>query len=257
MKRILLTILLGLIALPAIGQETRRAYFVLDYDLDSASYIFCAMTGTNGSPFGSPIPGSSTLVTSGSSTTVTEGVTDALPFALLSVGDVLFIGNGPDTPVIRRITAKASGASVTVDTAVDLGTAGRQFGWKKTSCGTAASDGWIDVSSFLFKKVTVHLRQMDATSIDIKWEGRDLTYDTQPEYVYPGSNTATGTCPGGTSSSGACNYTAASEATNNSVEVDIPFDQLRVGMKINTDDGADTTTHTEIISAWVTVWGQK
>jgi hypothetical protein len=254
------TLALLLLLAPSVqAQEVRKAYFTYKYDLDSTSFIYCVATGKNGSPWDSPRDGSAFITTSGSSTTVTELVTDSLPFALLSVGDIIELQNDDDgnTPAIRVITAKASGASITVNTAIDISTAGKPFRWRKVSCGTTATSGWIDVGGFLYKKITVHLNQMNATSIDIRWEGRDLSLDTNPEYIYPGSNTATGTCPGGTSSSGACNYTAAGIATRTAVEVDVPYDSVRVGMKVNTDDGGDTGANAEEISGYVTVWGAK
>lgn len=254
MKRLVLGLML--MAAPSWAQATKQAMFSKAYDLDSASYIFCNVTGQLGDPWGPPIPGLSPIATSGPSTTVVEVTASSLPFANLGVGDIIFTTDSTGAAAIRAITAKASGASITVDSAINLGTS-TPFSWKKLTCGTTAESGWISVQGWLYKKVSVHLNQMDATSIDIKWECRDRTIDTQPEYVYPGSSTASGVCPGGTSASGACNYTAASIATRTSVEVDVPYDQCRVGMKINTDDGLDTTTHAESITAWVTVWSAK
>lgn len=248
-----------LVLWPAVAwsqvQSVNKARSVSKYDLDSTDFIACVYTGQDGNPWAAPRPGSGTtgtsganIKTSGSSTTVTEVTSGALPFGLLAVGDQIFVNGN-----IRYITAKASGASITVDSAINIenGGNGYPFTWNKRSCGTGASDGWISVSGLSRYFLSFHLNQMNATSIEAKWECRNSTDDTNPVNVYPGTLTS-GVCPGGTVASNACSYTAAGQNTRTDVLVEnMPYESCRISMKISTDDGVDTGANAESITAFV------
>jgi len=263
------TALLLLLVAPTGAQEAaqRTAFYVGSYDVDSSTLISCVAADRLGDPWKS-IQGSSNIKTSGSSTTVTEATSGSLPFADLSVGDLLFINDTPGRPhSVRRVAAKASGASITIDNpdfgetaAIDIENSGngRSFSWQKVTCGTAATDGWIYVKPYMFKSLSIYLEQMNATSIDFKWECRHRTpvgYGPAVN-VYPGTLTAD-VCPGGTVSSGKCRYTAASQDTLTDVVIDIPYDSCRPLFAVNTDDGDDLTTNAESVTAFITVWGAK
>jgi len=268
MNRLSIAIVLLLVA-PIGAQEMaqKTAFYVGNYDVDSSTLISCVAADLSGDPWKS-IQGTSNIKTSGSSATVTEVTTDSLPFADISVGDLLFINDTPGRPLsVRRVAAKASGASITIDNP-DFGEAaaidienddnGRTFSWQKVTCGTAATNGWIYVKPYLYKSLSIYLEQMNATSIDFKWECRHKTpvgYGPAVN-VYPGTKT-TDVCPGGTVSSGKCRYTAASQDTLTDVVIDIPYDSCRPLFAVNTDDGDDLTTNAESIMAFITVWGAK
>lgn len=268
MNRLSIAILLLLVA-PIGAQEAaqRTAIYVGNYDADSGTLTSCVAADQQGDPW-KETPGTANIKTSGSSTTVTEVTIGSLPFADLSVGDLLFIADTPGRPnSVRRVAAKASGASITIDNpdfgeaaAIDIenGGSGRKFSWRKVTCGTAAANGWIYVKPYLYKSLSIYLEQMNATSIDFKWECRHRTpvgYGPAVN-VYPGTQTS-GVCPGGTVSSGKCRYTAASQDTLTDVVIDIPYDSCRPLFAVNTDDGGDTGADAESITAFVTVWGAK
>lgn len=171
------------------------------------------------------------IKTTGSSTTVAALTTGTNPFALLSVGDILQL-NYKGNSFERAITAKASNDSVTVDTAVDIGTAGSYFRFKTIMVGADSEDGWIGVGNMDSIRYDINIIQMNGTGgIDSKVECR-LAQGTPVVVI------------------GTTNTTAAG-VVDNSVDLQAagPFDQCRLGIKWNTsDDGTDTTTAQEQIT---------
>lgn len=239
--RVLLALL---IAAPSFAQTTTpKAVFVTAYDLDATDPTYCVTTGQNGNPWAAPRVGPSNIKTSGSSATVTEVTTDSLPFALLGVGDQIFVNGN-----VRYITAKASGASITVNSAVNIENsgAGYPFQWNDVACGTAATDGWIPVNGASVIKVSVQVDQLNVTGgINVTIQCKDNTHDTVPITIYPDPNDSSA------EESHTMNYTAVQA---NSYSVPVPWDACRVGLEIGTaDDGGDLTTNAEDITATIHV----
>lgn len=240
MRRALLTLCALLTGAPLFAQASQqaKAYFVSGYDLDATSYTYCVTTGKLGDPWGPARESKAQVETSGSSTTVTAVVADSLPFADLGVGDVLYFQTAPGTTALRYITAKASGDSITVSSAIDLSAgSGFNFTWRDVACGTTAADGWINVSGYDAKIVTyIENLSVDAGGMDFRWECRDHTDDTNIITVYPETNYAAedGAGPGG-----------------RAVVITEPWDQCRVGMKLTDDDNTDTGADIEIIHAYI------
>ena len=78
------------------------------------------------------IEGTATIRTTGSSATLVECKAGANPFAPVSVGDTILVTDRGGAEQRRKLTAKASNASITVDEAVTLtGTNGHSFRWMK------------------------------------------------------------------------------------------------------------------------------
>ena len=76
--------------------------------------------------------GTANVRTAGTSATIVECKAGANPFAPLSVGDTILVNDRSGTEQRRKLTAKASNASITVDGAVALtGTNGHPFRWMK------------------------------------------------------------------------------------------------------------------------------
>lgn len=247
-----------LLAANAYAQNVLTGTYVTNYDLDATSYTYCVTTGQNGGPFDPPIPGNGRLTTVGSSTTVT-GVTDSADsFGPVSVGDVLYIATAPQTNVIRYVTARASADSITVNSAISLAAAGSAFSWMKVTCGTGASNGWINMSAYAGKKLSLEITQMVATGgVDFKFECRDNTAVSTVHQVYPGETDACGT--NATLSSGICNVATATTGTWDLVfSPEEQWDACRVGVLIHTaDDGDDLTTNAEIINIYAKVWNPR
>ncbi len=239
MRRALLALAALLTLAPAAGAEQAKAYFQTNYDLDATSYTYCVTTGKNGDPFGAPREGNS-AVTAAASTTVAATTANTFPFLFVSVGDVLFFKDTVGAVTVRYVTARASGDSITVDASTTVTAA--NFTFLKVSCGTAVTDGWINVAGWKTKKISTYIEQMNVTGgIDVRWECRDATIDSQIVQVYPAS--------------GANNYTTAGITSGTSVVIEEPWDACRIGYKIGSaDDGGDLTTNTEQIHAWLEVW---
>lgn len=241
----------ALVASPLFAQTqpAPKAVFVTAYDLDATDPTYCVTTGQNGNPWSPPRVGvgvsgtSGNIKTSGSSTTVTEVTTDSLPFTLLAVGDQIFVNGN-----VRYITAKASGASITVNSALNIenGGSGYPFTWNDVACGTTASDGWIPVNGASVIKIAIQVDQLNVTGgINVTIQCKDNTQDTTPITIYPDPNDSS------TEESHTMNYTAVQA---NAYSVPVPWDACRVGLEIGTaDDGGDLTTNAEDITATIHV----
>lgn len=228
---------------PAYASEQRSANFMAGYDLDSTSLTFCRVTGADGSPFGAGIHNGDRISTSGSSTTTSE-VSDTDPFDLLAVNDIIEVHLGNGAPLTRVIAVRTSASAVVVDSAWDLtSTPGFVFRWWDTACGTAATDGWIDVAGWDKFTITFLLEQVNATGgIDVQVQCRLPGLIQAPVQVFPSCTT------------GACNtyqnYTTAGIASATTIVADEPWSECRVGVKINSaDDGGDLTTNAERITS--------
>ncbi len=240
--RRMLGLALALVMLPvAWADDFRYTTMTLRYDLDSASAIYCRVGG--------PDVGRGRIETSGSSQTVTESATGNNPFAALRIGDVLAVNTTPTAapaPVnLAYIIARADSTSVTVNPAVNWDNSGNgyPFRYYPQDCGTASTDGWVDATGLVDATVTVNIRQMTATAVLWRLEGKDSGVDSAANVIYPGETSDCG--PNGTLVSGYCSFTAAAV---HSVFVPEIEGALRVAMKINTDDGGDLTTNAEQIS---------
>jgi hypothetical protein len=216
-----LAILLLALFLPtlAAAQDIQKvAWSVYGKDVTDTSYSYCKLVGSNGDPFGTANVGRGRIETSGSSTTVTEVTTGDNPFTEIAVGDVLMIQVG-STVYRRNVVARASAASITVDTAIDL-SAGYSWSWYQQKCGATAADGWIPVSLAHTMSFAVDWITKNATSLDHSFECR------------VGGITAT------------VIEQASQSAVGPSVYVlpDGVWDECRIGLKLTTDTGAQNIT---------------
>lgn len=235
-------IVLGVVSHPvAMAQEQRTANWMIKYDLDSTNLTYCVVTGTQNDPFGPPMQVDTRIKTTGSSATVDEAVASTGPFAALSAGDIIFVKNDDNTTTIRVITAKSSAAEVTVDAAVDW-SSGVAFSWKKTTCGTGATNGWINVAAYEDKTMILQYDQGDLSGgLDARWECRAAGINAQPVQVYP--------------SSGLQNFPTANIGIGaRTAVVDFsPWSDCRLGVAAHTSDPSDSSTNLEQITAILVV----
>lgn len=208
-----------LLLLPVSAQSQQTANIHYNYDVSSTSYIYCKLLGTNGNPFGAEIQGVGLAKTTGSSANIAEAVVDANPFAPLAVGDIMIFRIG-GTTYKRRIITYTSDSAVVVDAAINLGTAGVPFTYWKQSCGTAATDGWIEVGGFWKLNVERVIGTINATSIQTQIECQLNGVGIQVIDTY--STTATGTY----------SYPIHSGV----------WDSCRVGVKVTGDAGIQSIT---------------
>lgn len=254
-----LAILTLLLVLPAplfaqSGGSTTGANFSYRKDYDSTTLTFCKLVGQNSNPRGGPIAGTARIKTTGSSVTVTAVTAGQLPFAGLTVDDVVLVTRpGAAAADVRVIATKTDGDNITVDLAVDwsAGTTGFEFRWLDDQCGTTDNDGWIETAGMSSKNVSFMLEQISGVGGGIDWdiECRDsgllaaagVGGTPTPVVVHPG---AAGSCAPGTSAGGFCNFTVAGKVSGR-VKIAIPqavtCDAVRVGVKINTSDAAEPT----------------
>jgi hypothetical protein len=240
-KRILtLFLALGLVGVSASADDTVARPILLKYDLDSATAIYCSIVSG-----AVPVQGTGRIKTTGSSATVNEFTASSGPFAPVAAGDVLAVQAAPSTTDLRFITAKASSAQLTVNPAVDWSASATGYSWSyyHQTCGTASTSGWFDVSGLEDAGITVEVQQMDATAVLFRIECRKQYAGAQGQTVYPGDSSDCG--PDATLSTGYCSFAGVGAQT---VYVKESEGQCRVALKIDTDDGADTTTHAEQIT---------
>lgn len=243
MRRMLFALLLAFSVCGSAQAQEQVANFTLLYDLDATAITYCRVTNLNGDPFGLPIDvaiGDGKLKTSGSSTTVVDNTTSTGVFRDAAVGDVIVAKTGVDATKYGVIVAKASSSSITIHSARNW-SAGYRFGLLRTTCGTAATDGWIDIpSGYEDRTIGFHLQQISGVTggIDYRIECKNGYQGADPNPVYPGSSSAT--CGGGTNASGFCNFTTAGITTGNlDVVVSEAHRSCRVGLLIHTSESAE------------------
>lgn len=177
--RIALAVLLAL-ALASSGRAggDSSVSVVSKWDLASVGTIQYAI-------FGPRVDGTNYITTSGSSTTVTA-VTGS-PFTPVLVGDELFVRDGPTDGLRRYVTAKASGVSITVDTAVDWSRAGGYFfSYRPLRAGTGDDAGWFGVTGVFDKTISFGLETINATGgIQVQIDCIANGVGTKPVKVYP------------------------------------------------------------------------
>lgn len=201
-------------------QEGQAAVWFSAYDVPNTSYTYCVTSGQLGNPWGPATRVAIPVGTSGSSTTVAAITASSAPFATVAVGDVLYFQTDPYGAVSTRyVTAKASSDSITINSAITLSaSAGYPFQYKHVACGTAATDGWIGVNQFTTKAIQLCVSTLNATSITFSVEAKIAGAPSSATLLTP-AYTATG-----------CNVYSVPEQV----------DQLRVGVKLAGDAGAQS-----------------
>jgi hypothetical protein len=270
-SRFFASLLIGLLvvapfAVPISAGTTdaiRTANFFYGYDVDSSSVTYCRVEGANGAVWDpAPIPNSIKIKTTGSQNTPTAVTASSAPFALISVGDILVSANSNQfAPDVVVVIVKTDNDNVTVSSNVNWstdaqGNTGRTFGWYKNRCGTAATDGWIDVSAGTIKRFNVKLEQGDIDGLDWRIECKGSELDAQPEVVYPGTATTCGPAGASTVTGGYCRFANAVKATSDgraSVRDETPWAACRIGVKFQSTDASETTTALERVSGSVTL----
>lgn len=250
MKKVIAVIAV-LAASLVLAQSPRKTQAVVaNYDLDSTSDISCA--------YGAERPVTQKIATSGSSTTVAAVTASTGPFTGVSVGDVIYALSTSGIREGRLVTARASADSITVDSAVNLGT-GVTFTTRQRSCGTAATDGWFYVNAGTVANITLQIDQLSlgsgALAAKIECKYGDLEGIGASVNVWPGESSAAAQCNGGSFSGGYCTFTTAGSGSRISFStagVTFP-EQCRVVMKLTgTDDGSDTGADAEKVSVFLT-----
>jgi len=231
MKR-LLPLLFLLLAGPVVAQSLRSAPLFYKYDVSSGSAIYGTFLGQNGDPFGGSksVPTQARIKTAGSSTTVTEETASTNPFTSVAAGDILiFPVAGVQTTVL--VTARASAASITVDTAVDI-SAGTTFRYYSASRGTGATTGWLRVADDGEKTWSWTIATINATNITVSIQCIDDYTGAPAVTVYPPVTSLTDTCYTGI-------FTAAKTCKFVATE---PYAACRFGMLVTGDAGAQSVT---------------
>lgn len=254
MRKTVLAVLAALALASAASAQQSSASFAHLYDVDALSLTYCVMTGQNGDPFGQPISVSARIKTAGGagSTTVTEFTTGEAPFTNVAVGDTLIIQQDNATPPAKQtvvVTAKASAASITVSSSVDLdNAAGHFFSYLKSTCGTAVTNGWINVENARVVSLTVQYEQGDLTGLRVRWECVPKGIGARPVIVYPGQSSDCGL--GGTLSTDRCDFATAGETARLTISVtDNPFQSCRMGLAYHTADASDAAANLEQVTA--------
>jgi hypothetical protein len=236
MKKVL-TLLALLMAGRLGATECRSANFFLDFDVDDTNVIYGVVRGANSDPFGGGIRGPAHIKAS-NSTTVTSQTNGDNAFAEVAVGDSIFIRDSGTQLVTKlNVLARASADSITVDTAVTLADAA--FTWLKTT--TSATVGWLDISGYTGRTITVQYDQGDLGRLDVRIECRGSYPGAQPVQVFPAC--ATGSCATYQA------YTTVGIASRTSIVIPDPFGACRVGVKYAVSDASDATTNMEKFTA--------
>lgn len=257
MKRLLAVLGLILALASDAGSQgaAKEGQLALLYDVDSATLTYCVTNGADKGPFTDPISVLPKIKTTGASTTVTELTASTNPFTTVAVGDVLVIltpsTTDPLSTTLVVVTAKASAASITVDTAINI--TGNSFGYYRNVCGTTAADGWFAVPAGAARvSIGVQYDQGDLDALTVRWECKASGAGAQPVILYPGEGANCGI--GGTLSTDRCSFATAGITSRVTVVDESPaFAFCRVGLAFAATDAADTTVLLEKVTVKVAV----
>jgi hypothetical protein len=239
---LLIAVLLALSPPPLARAQvvvTNYPLFAL-YDLDSTTAISCV--------YGPETTLQGTATTSGSSATTTS--TNAAFTSLIATDLVWATISGQKTG--RYVSARASAASMTVDTAWTLPAGGVTLRKQSVACGTAATSGWVAVDGASMLVFSVDLKQvvLGTGAVGFKIEGMSLGSTTGVvTNLWPGNDSTSAKCDSGTYASGYCTFTTADTFTVSSAGVQRPMFVRLVAILTGTDDGNDLTTNLEQINA--------
>jgi len=216
--------------------------------LTDLSYAYPMFRGRNGSYADLPYNITQRIETSGlSATTTAVDTTNDAPFTTVAVGDMIGVVMRSLAPglerglVWRRVTARASATSLTVNDAWDLSTTpqgtGYSFQHMKADVGSGIFDGWISMTGVESVTFDLDVQQLVATGgISYKVECDPGVPGMPPVIVSGPTNIATGT------------------PTIARVTLTVPSGPCRLGLRIITgDDANDLTTNTEQVFASVTI----
>jgi hypothetical protein len=242
MKKRILIVLLALLSAPLLRAQVSASSGIdiplfSAYDLAATSYIYCATFGdaSGVAKEGWKVPDPrSKLVTSGSSTTVTALAGSVAPFTNVAVGDDLRIVIPAGTvanvitaqTVYRTVTARGSATSITVNSAVNLGTTGVSFNYRTLACAANATDGIFAVDGFKNANVQFEWQTKNATSLDWRVECKLAGSNTGWVVVIPSTGSST-------------NLTAVAATSARIFDVG-DYEYCRLGMQVNTDTGVNT-----------------
>lgn len=240
MKRFWLVLLYCAAAPLLWGAEDATALYMYKYDVDSDSVAYCRLVGQQGSPFGGSNSGAGRIKTSGSSTTISSNTALDYSFAGVDVGDLISIQTSPGATALRTVVTNADDDTITVDTAINL-TSGVAYRYWESQCGTGATDGWIDLSGYTNRNITIQYEQGDlATSLDIQVQCKLNFPGSEPVQVFP--SCTVGSC--GTYQA----YATPGIASRTSVEIGTPFGACRVGFKRTGADTSDAGANIEQVT---------
>lgn len=253
MKRIFAALLALALAAPLAisGNSQRGANFAFRYDVDGVAntFTYTRLLGQGGDPYSGSAQGPGTLDTVGASTTVTENVASTNPFRDIAVGDVIVVQRSTNARDIVVVTAKASDASITVDTSVDW-SVGVSWRYIKLQTGTTANDGWISVTGAQAAALTVQYDQGDLDALRVRFECLPLGLGGAPVIVYPGEASDCGL--GGTLVTDRCAFATAGVTARLTVVVQpLVFSACRIGLAFATTDTSDAGANVEQVTASV------
>lgn len=235
LTRVVTLALAGLLAAvaPAIARAANPV--VVDYDLDSTTYVCPVLctppSGTSCGPDARGYSDARRITTAGASTTTLAALDDNA-FELVATGDLMSISGRPSlAPVWRRVTNAISADSIVVDSAVTIADADNaRFTLFRLSVAGGTNDGWFSWSSTGSGEVFLSVNQISVTGgIDYKVEARQCI-GGGPVCTLP------------VQLAGPTNVTAAAAAR---VSLDTEMvDQVRACFKVGTSDANDNITIT-------------
>lgn len=150
------------------------------YNIQDTSFLYGA--------YSDPIPSRKYVKTTGSSTTVVSATASSGALDEVAVGYEMAVNRDGDVDV-RYVTAKASGDSITINSAVDWGRdasdTGYPYQFRYWNNGTAATSGWFGVDQFDDKGVQLIVTTLGSTSIEAIIEGRLKGSQTTNTILWP------------------------------------------------------------------------
>ena len=141
--------------------ESKQFYHT--YDVASTSYVY----GRLGDNTGNAVQGKGAATNSGSSTDVVA--VSGTPFDPMAAGDVIILRRG-DTQHIRKVATKTDGATLVVDSAVDLSAGSWAFDFYPFRVGSAITNGWHHCQAYEEITLLIKLGTVQAGGVSISVE---------------------------------------------------------------------------------------
>lgn len=174
--------------------ETRTLFYRYAPTATGTSYVFGKCDALNPQL-------RSAIATSGSSATTTDP-NSLSGFFATKVGDIIFCQITATSRIAKRIAAKASNNSITVEgpgadaDAWNVGTGNTAWSVLPFSSGTAVTDGWVDVSRFTNKTIFISVNDLTGVTggFNVIIQGKsygDTTAGATPVWLYGPVNYAT------------------------------------------------------------------
>jgi hypothetical protein len=176
------------------------------------------------------------IETSGSSTTIVSSTTGSSDLKWVDIGDLILVRDNTNRERVLAVVTNADNDTITVDQAVNLGTDGVGYRYKKLVVRSGLRSGWFSVTAATQVTITINVNEVDADDFDYQVECRqEAGNPTGPTFIAFGPTT----------------FDSSTEPTSINLLELADFAVCRLGLKFATGDTDNSPV--DSLDAYVTV----